>query len=629
MWEAVLRVPPLLAMDSILNNSFLSYFHFLHFYRYSDTSLSWAHYFEWLFLLSSCFVAAVVIFLLGKRQLLTVYSQLISLLSILISYYMNTTFTMPDTNKILDPSNRTVEYPGVIRHSLQTCLQHLVCQIAAAFIFCKSWEYRRNFQPEGRVVAYSCVFMSFVFPVFTQAMDQRLDVVFFWSQTIALIIPLLILSNDAYNMMSSLCSAVRRTYTVIKLTIGAIGIQGFLENHWVRLHVPKVLRIFFTSRFLVQVGYVFWVTVQEEMGKQGHANYVGIEILNNVGYQVVVRSCDNVVSLLGLTSIVSFLAHYIGTFMAFCIGSTEDDDKNMGTVSAILFFILALQTGLTGLDPDKRLSRLCKNLYLLGTAITHFVHSMVHPLLMSLSASRNMHVQRHIRALAMCAFLITFPSCLLVYLWSIHKVNTWLMAVTAFSLEVIIKVIVSLMVYFLFMWDAYRDKFWESLDDYVYYIQSTGNTIEFLFGIFLFCNGGWILLFESGGTIRAVMMCIHAYFNIWVQAKEGWKVFMKRKTAVDKINSLPMASREQLRTLNDVCAICYQELQTARITFCNHYFHGVCLRKWLYIQDNCPLCYKLIYHPTKEDNSMEDEDNANQNNINDGFIPPQPRNHQE
>ena len=71
------------------------------------------------------------------------------------------------------------------------------------------------------------------------------------------------------------------------------------------------------------------------------------------------------------------------------------------------------------------------------------------------------------------------------------------------------------------MIDAFRTQMWEKLDDYVYYIRSTGNSIEFIFGIFLFFNGAWILLFESGGTIRALMMCIHAYFNIWLQAKAG------------------------------------------------------------------------------------------------------------
>lgn len=37
-----------------------------------------------------------------------------------------------------------------------------------------------------------------------------------------------------------------------------------------------------------------------------------------------------------------------------------------------------------------------------------------------------------------------------------------------------------------------------------------------------------------------------------------------------------------------------QEMTSAKITRCNHYFHGVCLRKWLYVQDRCPLCHEII-----------------------------------
>ncbi len=60
-----------------------------------------------------------------------------------------------------------------------------------------------------------------------------------------------------------------------------------------------------------------------------------------------------------------------------------------------------------------------------------------------------------------------------------------------------------------------KDGMWESLDDAVYYVKATGSSVEFCFAVFLFFNGGWILVFESGGTIRAVMMLIHAYCNIW------------------------------------------------------------------------------------------------------------------
>lgn len=127
------------------------------------------------------------------------------------------------------------------------------------------------------------------------------------------------------------------------------------------------------------------------------------------------------------------------------------------------------------------------------------------------------------------------------------------------------------------------------------------------------------MVFESGGAIRAFMMCIHAYCNIWVQAKNGWQVFTKRRTAVNKINSLPQASKSELESLNDVCAICYHELNNARITRCQHYFHGVCLRKWLYVQDNCPLCHKLIYAP--ENVTTNGQDNNNQDEYEEDMNP--------
>jgi E3 ubiquitin-protein ligase RNF139 len=191
----------------------------------------------------------------------------------------------------------------------------------------------------------------------------------------------------------------------------------------------------------------------------------------------------------------------------------------------------------------------------------------------------------------MCLALIVFPTWLMYALWSSNTLSTWLLAVTAFCVEIVIKVGVSLTVYALFMWDAYKETFWEKLDDYVYYVQAFGNTVEFLFGIFLFCNGAWIMVFESGGTIRAVMMCIHAYFNIWCQAKEGWRVFTNRRLAVARIAALDSATQEELEAHGDVCAICFQELKSATVTKCRHFFHAVCLRKWLYVQDKCPVCH--------------------------------------
>lgn len=109
------------------------------------------------------------------------------------------------------------------------------------------------------------------------------------------------------------------------------------------------------------------------------------------------------------------------------------------------------------------------------------------------------------------------------------------------------------------------------------------------------------------------MMCIHAYFNIWMEAKNGWDAFIKRRTALGKINSLPDATPEQLSEVDDVCAICYQNMDNAKVTRCGHFFHGNCLRKWLYMQDKCPMCHNVLHAMSNDNNGTggeHDEQNA-------------------
>ncbi|KAG7254139.1 hypothetical protein CRUP_037623 [Coryphaenoides rupestris] len=258
-----------------------------------------------------------------------------------------------------------------------------------------------------------------------------------------------------------------------------------------------------------------------------------------------------------MSAVISSIAHYLGLAILLFIGSTEEEDKRLGFVAPVLFFILALQTGLSSLDPDQRLVRLSRNMCLLLTAILHFVHGMTDTVLMSLSAAHAAPPRRHLPVLL---------------------------------------VVVSLTVYVLFMLDGFYNVLWEKLDDYVYYVRSTGSVMEFLFGVVMFANGAYTMMFESGSKIRACMMFLHAYFNIYLQARNGWKTFVNRRSAVQKINSLPEARGGALRLVDDVCAICYQEFSgSARVTPCRHYFHAACLRKWLYIQDSCPMCHQRVY----------------------------------
>lgn len=58
-------------------------------------------------------------------------------------------------------------------------------------------------------------------------------------------------------------------------------------------------------------------------------------------------------------------------------------------------------------------------------------------------------------------------------------------------------------------------------------------------------------------------------------------------------------------------------MTSAKITRCNHYFHGVCLRKWLYVQDRCPFCHEIIMNqdPTPNSPTQSNEPSENQMNL--------------
>ena len=46
---------------------------------------------------------------------------------------------------------------------------------------------------------------------------------------------------------------------------------------------------------------------------------------------------------------------------------------------------------------------------------------------------------------------------------------------------------------------------------------------------------------------------------------------MKRRTAVAKINSLPITTEEELTEHDDVYAICYMEMTNAKVKRCRHF----------------------------------------------------------
>ncbi|XP_075235024.1 TRC8 ring finger protein [Lycorma delicatula] len=644
--DVILRVPPLFIIDELLRtrfglpqvetNSTLSVLEEIvlnnqeDFFRrkfiFTDTDYQFdSHFYRIFFIKVSKFVvsflgclAASCIFMLWTKHLIILYMYIISVGIVFLSYWANVSTmkavlasaSVTQSSVLEDILSLNVEQLSDPNGCVYVLLQNYVIQCILAYIFAYTHQGPRY------TLFQKLLPISFLAPSILALLPLPTTILHH-APVFAALLPLAMVKFILWCSAFPIVQTLYGGFVHARIVISNFGLSTLLETQWQRLNVPCVLRTFWLLRVAEHAGvlmYEMWMGSDETIPSSDPI----VPILLTATKSLLISGCDTLTAVLGMTSIISYICHYIDCFFHWVLLTGEEDDKSIGTVSAILFYILALQTGLTALEPEKRFVRLCRNFCLLFVALLHFVHNIVNPLLMSLSASHNPAVHRHIRALGVCLFLIVYPASLLTYLWTHHSISTWLLAVSAFSVEVIVKVIVSLLIYSLFLIDAYRSTFWEKLDDYVYYIRAFGNTVEFCFGIFLFFNGAWILLFESGGAIRAGMMGIHAYFNIWNEALAGWNVFMKRRTAVNKIDSLPEASDAQLQVLDDVCAICYQEMRTAKITRCNHFFHGVCLRKWLYVQDRCPLCHEILYR-VENGNEIKEGEEENSENVPQGL----------
>ncbi|XP_015903522.1 E3 ubiquitin-protein ligase RNF139 [Parasteatoda tepidariorum] len=94
-----------------------------------------------------------------------------------------------------------------------------------------------------------------------------------------------------------------------------------------------------------------------------------------------------------------------------------------------------------------------------------------------------------------------------------------------------------------------------------------------------FCTGGgWVLMFSSG------------YINVYLCLKDmgdHWNKLLIEKSVLDKYR---YATKDELNEKDDVCAVCLLSMKRARVTPCQHMFHGECLRICLKTQTVCPMC---------------------------------------
>uniref|UniRef100_UPI003AAD48FE RING finger protein 145 n=1 Tax=Centroberyx gerrardi TaxID=166262 RepID=UPI003AAD48FE len=398
-------------------------------------------------------------------------------------------------------------------------------------------------------------------------------------------IAMFLLSNlfVPYRLARAAYSEVLQLEVIELYRLLAVGI-----SLWNQFAVPVLFSVFWFVLFIVQL-CSDTMTVSASAGHQGILFF----LLTSVS-----ECCATPYSLLGLTFVVSYLALGLLNLCKFYLGGyaavQNENVMHRGVTEGVTLLLLALQTGLLDMQALQRTFLLSIILFIVVTSTLQSMIEITDPVILALGASRNRSLWKHFRGLSMCLLLLVFPGFMAYKISQFFHMDFWLLILVSSCMLTSLQVTGTMLIYSLFMVELFRSDPIDSLDEVIYWVNAVSRVLEFVVALCVVAYGTWESLFGEWSWMGASVIIIHSYFNVWLRAQSGWRSFLLRQEAAKKINSLPRATAQQLQQHNDVCSICFQEMSSAVITYCGHFFHGNCLRKWLYVQETCPMCHQAV-----------------------------------
>ncbi|MGH0118974.1 UNVERIFIED_CONTAM: hypothetical protein FKN15_002762 [Acipenser sinensis] len=516
------------------------------------------------------YILSVILLTLPRQQLVQLYLYVLTALLLFAGHQISRDYVR---NELESEYDGPIYLEPLTMNRFTTALigQLVVCTLCSCVMRTKQiWLFSAHLLP---LVARLCLV-----PLETIVFVNRFAMIFTGLEVL-------------YFLASNLLVPFNLAKTAYRELVQVVEVYGLLAlgmSLWNQLVVPVLFMVFWLVLFALQI-YSYFSTRDQPTSR---------ERLLFFFLTSIAECCSTPYSLLGLVFTVSFVALGVLTLCKFYLQGyrafMNDNTMNRGMTEGITLLILAVQTGLIELQVIHRAFLLSIILFIVVASILQSMLEIADPIVLALGASRDKSLWKHFRAVSLCLFLLVFPTYMAYMICQFFHMDFWLLIIISSSILTSLQVLGTLLIYVLFMVEEFRKEPVENMDDVIYYVNGTYRLLEFLVALCVVVYGVSETIFGEWTVMGSTIIFIHSYYNVWMRAHLGWQNFLLRRDAVNKIKCLPMATDEQLEKHNDICAICYQDMKSAVITPCSHFFHPGCLKKWLYVQETCPLCHSQL-----------------------------------
>lgn len=521
--------------------------------------------------------------------MLSFYLSVAALGVIVWSYILNEEYIKYCSELLIKNSSLQHELFLLEKKAIQVFFCNYVSQTFLAIVFCFSTMNLPAFPPRKFLVG-----VLFIFPtIINAALSSSVLTV---APALVAVIALFVLACYFLKFFSRVPKYIWVYFISFRATFQMFQFNHIISRVWRDYQVSFVLQVFGIARLLKDFIFLVYDDVFTEYLESGSLA-LSAKQMQFIFQVLVIKSCDNIVAICGITSVFSVFVDSIiyKPIQKFLI-VPQDEEKSISAVVSQLLIILSLQVGVTSLKPEQRLHSISYISMLMGAIILHQIHLQLCNILKHLSVMGNLSYSKHSRALIASFAVIIISSSWIIVLLKKHS-NNLLLPIVLFNIEIVISLIISFVIYILNMIHLHSHKLWYELYDYIYYLESINSVISFILSTFLYLKGTYTIL-EYGSLLKLCFLIAHFYFNIWNPVIRGWKSFRQRCLIAHCVNSLSVASKKEIEDVGGLCAICYEDIgsHVTSITRCNHFFHSYCLKKWLCERRTCPICHRIILH---------------------------------
>lgn len=339
---------------------------------------------------------------------------------------------------------------------------------------------------------------------------------------------------------------------------------------------------------------------------------------NHEWYYVIMSAANNVylspISLISTAITVTYISCFLLSLIKIYLwGSNTIITQNFvnlnlnrdhnGWEEGMTTLLLTSMTVLTDMNDSTRMAVLALISFVVLSSLLQSMLEISEPAILSLNTNYSHNKFHHFKVLLLCAFLFYFPLYVTYLISQVFPFNFWIAVVFSTSLLISARVIHLVVIHCLFWWDSCKNEPRDDLDEIVYFVRAVTKILEFLISISVLIVGVWETLHYKSNIMNSSILILHCYFNVWQRIQEGFSSYTQRKEANRLVQSLKTVDDEQTSKCEDLCSICYVAMKETKkglvLTQCNHIFHRVCIRKWLCIQNRCPLCTSIVVDKSK------------------------------